>query len=73
MPMPPEMERIATLEAEMRNIKGDVADIKISLKALEIIAQRGNGSLRTALIIGGFAGWLAGFVATIFALFHKAT
>lgn len=71
MAMPSEMERIATLETEMRNIKNDVTDIKISLKALEVIAQRGNGSLRTALIIGGFFGWLVALVTAIFSIFHK--
>ena len=71
MPMPPEMERIATLEAEMRNIKSDVSEIKGSLKSLEIIAQRGGGALHTILIIGGFIGWIAGLGTALYSIFYK--
>lgn len=64
-------ERLATLEAEMKNIKADVSEIKDSLKTLEIIAQRGGGALHTILIIGGFIGWLAGIGTALYAIFHK--
>lgn len=62
-------ERLATLEAQMLNVRSDVSDIKASLKNLEIIAQRGGGAFHTILIIGGFLGWLAGMGTTIYALF----
>lgn len=64
-------ERLATLEAEMKNVSDDVRDIKASLKALEVIAQRGGGALHTILIIGGFIGWLAGIGTALYAIFHK--
>lgn len=64
-------ERLATLEAEMKNVRNDVSEIKASLKALEVIAQRGGGAFHTILIIGGFIGWLAGMGAALYALFRQ--
>lgn len=61
-------ERLATLEAQMSNVRDDVGDIKASLKALEIIAQRGGGAFHTILIIGGVIGWIAGMGTTLYAL-----
>lgn len=69
--MPSAEERLATLEAEMRNVRDDVADIKASLKTLEIIAQRGGGALHTILIIGGFIGWIAGLGTALYSIFHR--
>jgi len=63
-------ERLATLEAEMRNVSDDVAEIKASLKVLERIAARGGGAFHTILLIGGFLGWLAGTSAAIYAMFR---
>lgn len=62
-------ERLATLEAEMKNVRSDVSDIKDSLKALEIIAQRGGGAFHMILLIGGVMGWVAGMGTTLYALF----
>ncbi len=63
-------ERLATLEAEMKNVRDDVSEIKDSLKALEVIAQRGGGAFHTILIIGGMIGWLGMFCVSIYALFR---
>jgi len=51
-------ERLATLEAEMKDVRDDVHDIKNSLQNIERIAARGSGALTTVLMIGGFLGWL---------------
>ncbi len=67
--MPSADERLATLEAQMENVRSDVSDIKASLKSLEIIAQRGGGAFHTILIIGGIIGWIAGMGTTLWALF----
>lgn len=66
--MPSAEERLATLEAEMRNVSGDVSEIKASLKALEKIAAQGGGAFHTILIIGGVIGWLAGMGTALYAL-----
>lgn len=63
-------ERLATLETQMENVRDDVSDIKASLKALEIIAQRGGGAFHMILIIGGIMGWVAGMGTTLYALFR---
>jgi hypothetical protein len=63
-------ERLATLEAEMRNVSDDVAEIKASLKVLERIAARGGGFFHATLMVGGFLGWLAGTSAAIYAMFR---
>lgn len=66
---PEELTRLATLEAEMRDVRDDVREIKASLKALEKIAAAGNGSLRTVLIVGGFIGWVGMAILGLLALF----
>lgn len=63
-------ERLATLEAEMRNVSDDVRDIKASLKALERIAAQGGGAFHTILIIGGVMGWLGTLALSIYTLFR---
>lgn len=70
MKLPSTEERLATLEAEMKNVRSDVADIKASLRALEVIAQRGGGAFHTILIIGGIIGWLIAMCSTLYALFR---
>ena len=63
-----DQERLATLEAEMKNIKADVADIKDSLKALEKIAERGGGAFHAVLMVGGLIGYIVGIGTTLYAL-----
>lgn len=58
-------ERIAILETEIRAVHENMREIKASLKALETIAQTGNGVFRTVLFIGGSVGWLFGIVMGI--------
>lgn len=65
-----DVERLARLEAEMLSVRGDVGEIKASLKALERIAAQGGGAFHTILLIGGFLGWLAGTSAAIYAIFR---
>ncbi len=66
-----EVERLATLEADMANLKADVGDIKKSLKALEQVALRGGGAFHAILLIGGVIGWLVGIGVAIFAALHR--
>lgn len=66
---PEELTRLATLEAEMRDVRDDVREIKDSLKALEKIAASGNGALKTAFVVGGGLGWLMTFIVSIVAVF----
>lgn len=54
----------------MLSVKGDVSEIKASLKALEKIAAQGGGAFHTILIIGGFIGWLGMFAVSVYALFR---
>lgn len=63
-----DVERLARLEAEMLAVKGDVSEIKSSLKTLEAIASRGGGAFHTILIIGGLMGWLGTFFLSIYTL-----
>jgi hypothetical protein len=66
---PEEVTRLATLEAEMKDVRDDVREIKSSLKALETIAASGNGALRTAFLVGGVIGWFAMIAVAIIGLF----
>jgi hypothetical protein len=65
-----DVERLARLEAEMLSVRGDVGEIKASLKSLERIAAQGGGAFHTILIIGGFLGWLVGMGASFYAMFR---
>lgn len=67
---PDELTRLATLEAEMKDVRDDVREIKLSLKTLENIAASGNGALRTAFTVGGVMGWLAMVAVAIIGLFR---
>lgn len=61
-------ERLATLEAEMRNVQTDVSEIKASLKALETIAARGGGAFNAILMVGGLIGWVIGVAVAALAM-----
>lgn len=69
--MSTDQERLATLEQEMRDVRADVSEIKISIKALETIAARGGGAFHSILIIGGLIGWIMGIIAPIYATLHE--
>ena len=69
--VPSAEERLATLEAEMRNVSSNVAQISASIRILEQIASKGGGALHASLFIGGLLGWLIGFGATIYAALHR--
>jgi prefoldin subunit 5 len=62
----PEVERLATLEAEMRSVQSDISEIKASLKTLEKIAAQGGGAFHAVLMLGGMIGWLFGVSAAIY-------
>lgn len=62
----PELERLATLEAEMRSVQSDISEIKASLKSLERIAAQGGGFFRATLMVGGLIGWIAGIGVAIY-------
>lgn len=66
---PEEVTRLATLEAEMKDVRDDVREIKASLKSLEAIAASGNGALRTAFLVGGVIGWFAMIAVALAGLF----
>lgn len=70
MPVP-ELERLATLEAEMRSVKSDLSEIKISLKSLEKIASNGSGAFHAVLILGGAVGWLVGVAVAVYAALRQ--
>lgn len=66
---PEELTRLATVEAEMREVRDDVREMKQSLKTLEAIAARGGGALNTALWLGGILGWFIGVAVAIASIF----
>lgn len=61
-------ERVAVLETEVKSLKGDMAEIKASLKTLESLAAKGGGAFNAFLMIGGLIGWLAGMAAGLYAM-----
>lgn len=65
-----DVERLATLESEMRGVKQDVSDIKASLKALEKIAASGGGAFHAILMLGGMIGWLVGLGVAVYSALH---
>ena len=71
MAMPSNEERLATLESEVHQIKDNVGEIKLSLKALEKVAAQGGGFFQAVLLIGGLIGWICGVAAALYAVFHR--
>lgn len=53
------MERLATLEAEMRQVREDIAAIRAATERLLSMAQMGRGALWLALHVGAALGILA--------------
>lgn len=62
-----DVERLATLESEMKAVQSDVREIKESLKALEKIAAQGGGAFNAILMVGGLIGWIVGVGAALYA------
>jgi hypothetical protein len=66
----PDPERVATLEAEMRQVQKSITEIEVSMKALEKIAASGFGALHSSLVIGGIIGGIISILTGLYATFH---
>ena len=55
----PEVERLATLEAEMRQVRDDIGAIRIAIERLSSIAHMGRGALWLTLHVGAALGIIA--------------
>ena len=51
-----DVERLATLEAEMKAVQADLIEIKHGIKSLAEIAQNGRGAFNAILMLGGLVG-----------------
>jgi len=54
-----EAERLATLEAEMRQVRDDIGAIRVAMERLSSIAHMGRGALWLALHVGAALGIVA--------------
>ncbi len=55
----PDAERLATLEAEMRQVREDIGAIRVAMERLSSIAHMGRGALWLALHVGAAIGIVA--------------
>jgi len=72
---PEERDRLTLSEEGVREVRGDIKEIKDILMALdrrmthlEQVAATGNGALRTSLYIGGIIGWVIGLAVAVISL-----
>jgi hypothetical protein len=54
----PEIERLATLEAEMRDTREDLGEIKSDVKAIRSSVDQAKGGWRILIAVGAAAGGL---------------
>lgn len=59
------IERIVIVETKQDTMADDIAEIKVCVKNLETMANRGSGGLSAILWVGGFATGLVGIIATV--------